>query len=146
MIVCKICGRAEDPSQYYDGPKLVEYQMCFNCNFWREMLEEDTKRPPHTYCMIDGTHYVIAPEDDSDPFRGFGGAEFHIHFKDGYKVVTHNLWCQGEPNEHWKPQFPDNADFDWQWKKIGNYNYLIPKENEEIPDELISQAETNIGM
>lgn len=43
-------------------------------------------------------------------------------------------------------QFPNNADFDWQRKKIGNYNHLVPKKIEEIPDELIAQEETNIGM
>ena len=30
-------------------------------------------------------------------------------------------------SEAWKSKFPDNADFDWQWKKIGECNYLIPK-------------------
>jgi hypothetical protein len=91
------------------------------------MLEKDSKRAPHTCCMIDGTHYVIEPDEPNGAFQGLGGAEFHIRFKDGHEVVTHNLWCQGEPDEHWRPKFPDNADFDWQWKKIGNTNYLVPK-------------------
>jgi hypothetical protein len=120
--------------------------MCFSCNFWREILEKDAKRPPHTWCMVDGTHYVIEPDDPKATFQGFGGAEFHIYFKDGYEVVTHNLWCQGEPGEYWKDKFPNNADFDWKWQKMNEISYLVPKEEEEIPDELIAYAETNIGM
>lgn len=126
--ICKICGKEEDPSNWINESEMREHKMCFNCNFWRDMLEKDSKRSSHTWCMIDGTHYVIEPDEPNSVFQGFGGAEFHIHFKDGYKVVTHNLWCQGEPNEHWRPKFPDNADFDWQWKKIGECNYLIPKD------------------
>ena len=143
---CKICGREEIPSDYTNEKEMEDHQMCFHCNFWREMFEKDKKRLPHTWCMIDGTHYVIEPDEPNAAFQGFGGDEFHIYFKDGYEVITHNLWCQGEPNEYWRPQFPDNADFDWQWKKIGKNNYLIPKENEEIPDKLIAQEETNISM
>lgn len=52
----------------------------------------------------------------------------------------------GDIPEYWKSHFPDNADFDWQWRRIGDCNYLVPKENEGISDELIVQAETNIGM
>ena len=78
-------------------------------------------------------------------FQGFGGAEFRIRFNDGYEVITHNLWCQGEPEGSWKEKFPNNADFDWQWKQIGNCKHLVPKE-EEIPDSLIAQAETAMGI
>ena len=62
--------------------------------------------------VLHGTHYVIAPEDDPDPFRGFAGVRFQIEFNDGTRVVTTNLWCQGEPNEHWKDKFPNNARFE----------------------------------
>ena len=124
---CKICGTEQDPSHWTNENEMREYQMCFSCNFWREMLEKDSKRPPYTHCMIDGTHYVIEPDDPKSYFQGFGGREFHIRFKDGHEVTTHNLWCQGEPKGYWKEKFPDNADFDWQWKKIGKCNYLVKK-------------------
>lgn len=130
MITCKICGSKYDPSHSYEGPKLIKRQLCFSCDFWREMLEEDAKRPPHTWCVVDGTHYVIEPDEPEATFQGFGGAEFHIHFKDGHEVITHNLWCQGEPGEHWKDKFPNNADFDWKWEKIHGISYLVPKSKE----------------
>lgn len=125
---CKICNKEEDTSHWINGKEMLKHQMCFNCNFWRDMLEKDSKRLPHTYCMIDGTHYVIEPDEPDATFQGFGGAKFHIRFKDGHEVITHNLWCQGEPKGYWRSQFPDTADFDWKWKNIKGNNYLIPKE------------------
>ena len=127
---CKICGEEFDSSQYYKDTKnaMDEHQMCFSCNFWREKVEQDAQQPPHKVAIIDGVHYYIDDENIVTNFRGFGGDKFVINFKDGRKVTTTNLWCGGEISEHWKPQFPNNADFDWQWKKIGKYNYLIPKD------------------
>ena len=126
-----------------DERSMKEHGECFECALWRERLP--LVGNPNT-AIIDGTMYTIGDEDDPSPLRGFGGDKFVINFKDGRKVVTTNLWCGGTISEHWKPYFPDNADFDWNWKKIGDYNYLVPKEIEEIPDSLIAQAETNIGM
>ena len=145
-MICKVCGQEIESSHYINGETLEENEMCFHCDFWREMLEKDSQRAPHTWCMIDGTHYVIEPEDDPETyFRGFGGDKFVIHFNDGIIVTTTNLWCQGEPDKHWIDKFPNNATFDWEWKKIGETNYLVPKD-EEIPDLVIAKEETNIGM
>ena len=127
--ICKICGKEEDPSHWINGNEMREHQMCFSCNFWRDMLEKDYKRPPHTYCMIDGTHYVIEPDKPNTFFKGFGGAEFQIEFFDGTRIVTHNLWCQGEPNEQWRQLFPDNARFEnnLKWIDIYGTKYLVEK-------------------
>lgn len=124
---CRICGKEENPSNWTNEDDMKEHQMCFTCNFWRDMLEEDKKRPEHTCCMIDGTHYVIAPEDEQTYFRGFGGAKFQIEFKDGTRVVTTNLWCQGEPKGYWKQYFPDNAKFEnnLKWTDINGIKYLL---------------------
>ena len=124
---CRICGTEEIPSDYSNQKEMEEHEMCFSCNFWRDMLEKDAKRPPHTWCVIDGTHYVIEPDEPNAAFQGFGGDEFNIRFNDGTVVKTHNLWCQGEPGEHWRDKFPDNATFEWQWKEINGNKYLIPK-------------------
>lgn len=126
---CKICGAEENPSNFVKDRKdsLIKHQMCFSCNFWRERLEEDSNLPPHTACMIDGTHYIIGNENSKSAFRGFGGSQFQIEFNDGTKVVTTNLWCQGEPKGYWKDKFPNNARFenDLKWKKINEIEYLI---------------------
>lgn len=143
---CPTCGKELETNSFIgsvDERSMKEKGECFGCALWRERL--NLVGNPDV-AIIDGTFYTIDNEDSKDPFRGFGGDKFVINFKDGRKVTTTNLWCGGSIPEHWKPQFPNNADFDWQWKKIGNYNHLIPKENEEIPDELIAQAETNLGM
>ena len=143
---CPTCGQELGAASFIgsDERSVKEHGECFECALWRERLP--LVGNPDT-AIIDGTFYTIDDENDPSPFRGFGGDKFVIKFKDGREVTTTNLWCGGHIPEHWKPQFPNNADFDWQWKKIGNYNYLVPKENEEeIPDELISQAETNLGM
>ena len=136
-MICKICGKSEDTSRSYDGPEMEKYQMCFECNFWRKRLEDDSKFPAHKAVMIDGTHYIIGPEDSRDHFRGFDGAKFQIEFNDGFRVITTNLWCQGEPKGYWKDKFPNNARFEnnLKWKKIGSCYCLVeePKEESHLP-------------
>ena len=140
---CPTCNK-EVGTFVSDERSMKEKGECFECALWRERLSL-VGNPD--VAIIDGTLYTIGDENSKDPFRGFGGDKFVINFKDGRQVTTTNLWCGGDISEAWRPQFPDNANFDWKWKKIGNCNYLVPKENkEEIPDSLIAQAETNLGM
>ena len=145
MKKCPTCSKELGTDSFIssDERSMKETGECFECSIWRDRLPL-VGNP--NIAIIDGTFYTIDDENSKDPFRGFGGDKFVIKFKDGRVVTTTNLWCGGNIPDAWKPQFPNNADFDWQWKKIGNYNYLAPKEIEEIPDELISQAETNLGM
>lgn len=111
-----------------DERSMKEQGECFECSLWRERL---SLLGNPDIAIIDGTFYTIGDENSEDPFRGFGGDKFVIRFKDGRQVITTNLWCGGEISEHWRPQFPNNADFDWQWRKIGEHNYLIPKNEKE---------------
>ena len=122
---CPICGKEEKP--YYDDSSIKKYGECVSCHFWHKMLPLVKNS---NVAIIDGTFYTIGDENASQfKFnRGFGGDKFVINFKDGRKVTTTNLWYEGHIPEYWRPQFPDNADFDWQWRKIGEYNYLIPKD------------------
>ena len=125
-----------------DERSMKEHGECFECSLWRERLSLVGKP---NIAIIDGTMYTIGDEDDPSPFRGFGGDKFVIKFKDGRQVITTNLWCGGNISDAWKSKFPNNADFNWKWKKIGNINCLVQKE-EEIPDSLIAQAETAMGI
>ena len=134
---CPTCGRELGTKSHFssDERSMKEHGECFECSFWREILEEDKKRLPYTQCVIDGTHYVIEPDEPDAAFQGFGGAEFQIEFFDGTRVVTHNLWCQGEPDEHWKQLFPDNAHFERNFKRVDVYGtkHLIEKnENQDF--------------
>ena len=142
---CPTCNKELGTNSLYssDERSMKEKRECFECSIWRERLPL-VGNPD--VAIIDGTFYTIGDENSKSPFRGFGGNKFVIRFKNGREITTTNLWCGGNIPETWKPKFPNNADFDWQWKKIGNNNYLVPKEIEEIPDKLIAQAETNIGM
>ena len=123
---CPTCNQELGAASFIgsDERSIKEHGECFECALWRERLS--LVGNPDT-AIIDGTFYTIGDEDSKDPFRGFGGDKFVIHFKDGREVVTTNLWCGGNISEAWKSLFPNNANFDWQWKKIGECNYLIPK-------------------
>jgi len=119
---CSTCGKELD---MYEEACRVKLGECSSCNLWRERLAKINK--PNTV-IIDGTFYTIGDENSTDPFRGFGGDKFVINFKDGRQVTTTNLWCGGDVPEYWKPQFPDNADFDWKWKKFpSGTRHLVPK-------------------
>lgn len=94
--------------------------------FWQQKLLDDAADPDRV-AIIDGVHYYIDDEDDNSRFRGFDGAKFVIRFHDGREVTTTNLWCQGNIPDEFRDLFPNNADFDWQWKKIGGCEYLVKK-------------------
>ena len=139
---CPTCGK-ELSNRSWEENSIKEHGECFECSLWRERLPLVGNS---NVAIIDGTFYTIDDEDSKDPFRGFGGDKFVIRFKDGREITTTNLWCGGNISEAWKPKFPNNADFNWKWKKIGNTNCLVPKKEEEISDSLIAQNETNLGM
>jgi hypothetical protein len=78
--------------------------------FWQQLIW--TRHNPD-HVIVKGTHYTIGPEDPGirRQWRGFHGDRFVIQFKDGRRVVSTNLWCQGTiPHEH-REQLPDNAEF-----------------------------------
>ena len=109
---CKICDKVEDPDQWTSETKnqLTERQLCFDCNFWQNQFTEDAELGLHNWAVIDGSHYVILPEDSK--LKGFYGRTFNIIFNDGTEVTTHNLWHQGQiPSGYWTTVFPNNAKF-----------------------------------
>ena len=40
---CKICGQPIEVDRYIKQTEdaMLEHQMCFTCNFWREKYEQD---------------------------------------------------------------------------------------------------------
>ena len=100
----------------------------FTKKFWSDQLAYDKEQSNHTVAIINGHHYVIGPEDDTKKCaRGFGGDKFVIRFFDGTEVTTTNLWYQGQIPNEFAELFPNNADFDWQWKQIGRCTHLVKK-------------------
>lgn len=127
MSKCPICGK-EIAVGSFDHSVFNSTGMCSSCDFWKNRLEADAQLPPHTAVMIDGTHYVVGDENSPETyFRGFGGHRFQIEFKDGHRIVSTNLWCQGEPTPAWRNKFPDNARFETnlKWVEIEGTHYLV---------------------
>ena len=116
---CRICGNTDNLDRWNkDGiSKIMEKEkVCCSCGFWLEKIaltDENT-------VVVNGTRYTIGKEDPYLLFRGFGGREFNIEFFDGRKVVSHNLWCQGNIPERFRsyPELQDNARFVQKIKEI----------------------------
>ena len=97
---CDQCGKAfrkrltEDA--YLNGN-------CFDCSFWLKKVGKTGQ------VIVNGVHYRI--NDNTTPFRGFGGRKFDIAFHDGRKIKTNSLWCQGKIPTKFRELIPDNAVF-----------------------------------
>ena|SRR6478736_1485071 len=105
---CKECG-AEVTLEWCDPypALLTEYNICFNCNFWREYVE---RKDDPEICRVNGSHYVIAPPTSNKFGVGYGASKFKI--KKGDKIIeTKNLWHQGTIPKHFAARLPDNAEF-----------------------------------
>ena len=107
---CVEC-RAPVLAEYMEPIKreMIAQQVCFSCHFWRNRVGEFS---PATV-IVDGRHYQIEPDrpNVSSGSLGFGGGRFEIAFNDGRRVVTHNLWTQGEVPLHFRARLADNARF-----------------------------------
>lgn len=113
--ICSKCGAPTIPSYSNPtGPKMIESQTCFSCNYWQEKAEE-LQRPdrPRRMLIIDHHIYSDAGRRGGDrSLLGFGGREFkYRRFDTGEEVTTNNLWGGARmPAEYWE-QVPDNAEF-----------------------------------
>lgn len=80
----------------------------FTYEFWREKvidkLEGNTRQ-----VIVKGCVYYIG--DEMSSFKGFDGSVFRIKFKDGRKIITHNLWSVGYIPDVFLPYLQDNAEF-----------------------------------
>ena len=106
MLECEICGKQIEKSQYYDN--VICSSECFTKHYWLERVKnKDSKRQ----VVAKGVVYQIENENDRSSSRGFAGAKFVIHFFDGRKVFTSNLWHNGTVPDEFRDQLPDNAEF-----------------------------------
>lgn len=110
-VTCCICGHIEVP--HFDhgmNSKLLAQALCFYCDFWLERLQKHQNNP--NSAIIKNHAYMIHPDEGRNRnWSGFAGREFNIAFNDGRKVVTHNLWHQGDIPERFQPLIPNNAQF-----------------------------------
>lgn len=106
--------------------EMVARSLCWDCLFWIHLVEVDVEDPDSAVVVErDGKriHYRICPEGGTGNFRGFGGSKFTVVFAGEYgaeirKVVTRNLWRQGEIPEAYWDLFPVNATFESSSGKV----------------------------
>lgn len=82
---------------------------CFVCNFWanNKNLYDAGKK-----IVVGGKMFHVGDETPSPSrIRGFAGRQFNILKFTGEKIVTTNLWYNGEIPDIWRPYMPDNAEF-----------------------------------
>lgn len=105
---CRECGGLVG-TNYSGNEKMIERNLCFNCNFWTDILLDYNNE--RRYVVKSGMYYR---EDDAphDYFQGFGGREFKIQ-RHGQSdiIITHNLWFNGEIPNKFLDRLKNNADF-----------------------------------
>ena len=112
---CCICGGEESAEKWIKetADELVEHQLCFKCNCWRQQHDLDLNvRGEHNYAIVNGKHFVLDHDIPSGPFKGCGGHKFTFEFFDGTVVECNNVWYQGDLKKaakHWRDLMPDNA-------------------------------------
>lgn len=104
-VLCKECGERQQAT--YSEPtksKMVEYELCFHCLFWTEFVwaKDDPKNVRWRH-----HHYTIG-EEDAKGERGNYGRKYAVYFQ-GRRVITTNLWHQGEIPERFWDRLPDNC-------------------------------------
>ncbi|MCH7826433.1 MAG: hypothetical protein IIC75_00430 [Bacteroidetes bacterium] len=106
---CRECGGVEFDNYAAFRSAPHDNGLCFDCDFWTNYVNR--KDESHNV-RINGDHYRIGSEDVSpNECKGFSGQKFIIHFFDGRKEVTTNLWEQGTIPERFRDRLPDNARF-----------------------------------
>ena len=104
-IRCVACGRIE--ADYYTSRMrdlLIEHQLCFSCNHWREVVESDPK-------TVINNHVYTPGERRSGSFRGMAGRRFDIRYKNNLKITTFDLWSGGDVPHYWQDKIPNTAEF-----------------------------------
>jgi hypothetical protein len=111
-VICHKCGQ-QDKCSFMEptGGRMKEHKLCFNCNFWIEIIEKYHSKG--TSIIVKGSHYVDGGHVQNPRDRnglGFAGHMWTIK-KDGKTFFTNNLWHQGTIPEHFRDVLKDNAEF-----------------------------------
>lgn len=101
-MICKICGKEFSKQRWHEP---ICSDECFTDNYW---LERVNNKASKSQVVINGYMFQIG-SGLMGGSKGFDGAKFVILFNDGRKVITDNLWSNGEIPEKFRAQLPDNA-------------------------------------
>lgn len=107
-IMCRICKQEVCVDGFIESQRerLLNAGICHKCDSW--VANWQIRNDPETV-RINGNHYRIHTGESR--FKGMGGAEITIRFKDGRVVHTDNLWHQGTTPSQFKVVLFDNAEF-----------------------------------
>lgn len=114
-IVCSVCGDEHELRWVKAlSSRLKQDRICFTCDFWKRRVEWAAEHPDESV-VVDGSAFSIRPDLSPETDRwlaGMNGSKNVILFNDGRRVVSRNLWHNGEVPERWRDQLPDNAVFE----------------------------------
>jgi hypothetical protein len=98
---------ARQKEQRSQGINLMICDEVFSRRFWDEKVV--IKDAPYVM-RVEHCHYIIGNPDPTNPFRGHGGAKFIFERLDtGERIVSTNVWYQGEIPTDYDDILPDNA-------------------------------------
>lgn len=111
MVHCKECGDRENPEKYAVDTcnRMSERSLCWTCLYWTDVVERYLIADP-ALTVINGVVYSIGQEDGTKP-QGFGGIRYKIHYFNGKRRVTTNLWHIEPVPERFRGRLKDNASF-----------------------------------
>jgi hypothetical protein len=124
---CRECGEGTREGQWCDSVmvELVKRQLCHDCYYWHERIEQIEKSDPNIVVVEEPynngtfkearTIYQLVPgqiwKTGRTEWNGFSGAVFTIQFDDGRQVTTNNLWYNGPVPDRFLDRIPANAKF-----------------------------------
>ena len=110
-VTCKECGETEELCWVPRvNEKLKAESLCFTCDHWSHFVESDPSDP--NALVIKGRHFIVGDEEyGGTSLSGFAGQRFTIEKVSGERLVTTNLWTQGEIPERFRDRLLDNAKF-----------------------------------
>ena len=112
---CDKCGEtAQNTFSEPTRTHMLEHQLCFMCNYWREFeakLEKD-----HPLMTIIGGHVYGPGNRTSGSFRGMAGRRFDIEYIEpskhaGSRITTFDLWSGSTMPEDLQAKYADTAKF-----------------------------------
>lgn len=112
---CDTCGKTA--ANTYMEParsQMLERQLCWHCNYWREFevrLEKD-----HSHMTIIDGHVYGPGSRTSGPMRGMAGRRFDIEYiapsvHAGKRITTFDLWSGSNLPDDLAAKYPDTARF-----------------------------------
>jgi hypothetical protein len=111
---CRECGGVIQCSWIgKTGQILKEKCICFHCNHWVEIIEENDFERRRV--IVNGSAYWRKDyknvSRDRESCLGFSGSVFNIKMFTGEVHKTNDLWHSGEIPDRFRQRLPDNATF-----------------------------------